>query len=144
VRGDQSNLSGNLDNLGVQMATMEAGQADALELVVDNVTDLQATAVALEAEAATIVERLDTVAEAAENFDTFLNGLRDLLFDFQGTPPSATPTETATPSPTPVPTETTVGTATAVPTETGTPSPATRTPRPTATPLVTVTTTADQ
>lgn len=151
VRGDQSNLSGNVDNMGVQMATMEAGQASALDLVATDVMNLQATAVAVDSELATVDgalatvdERLDTVAESAENFDAFLNGLRDLLFDFQGAPPTATPTETATPTPTSAPTETTTATVTAVVTATPTPAAATRTPRPTATPLVTATTASGQ
>ena len=143
VRGDQSDLSGNLDTLGGQMATMEAEQAK-IVLIEADVADLQGTAVAVDDELATVGQRLDIVAESAENFDAFLNGLRDLLVGFQGTPSTPTPTEAATPSPTPVPTETMMVTETAVPTETQTPPPATRTPRPTATPLVTVTPASNQ
>jgi competence ComEA-like helix-hairpin-helix protein len=138
VRGDQSNLSGDLETLGGHVATVEAEQAR-MALMEADVADLQDTAVSLEEQLVVAEERLDIVAESAENFDSFLNGLRDLLFDFQGAPVAPTPTETITPSPTTVPTETMVVTATAVPTETQTPPPATRTPRPTATPLVTAT-----
>jgi competence ComEA-like helix-hairpin-helix protein len=143
VRGDQSDLSGNLDTLGGQMATMEAEQAK-MVLIEADVAELQGTAVAVDDELATVGERLDVVAESAENFDAFLNGLRDLLVGFQDTPSTPTPTEPATPSPTPMPTGTMMVTETAVPTETQTPAPATRTPRPTATPLVTVTPTGNQ
>jgi competence ComEA-like helix-hairpin-helix protein len=143
VRGDQSDLSGSLDTLGGQMATVAAEQAK-MALIEADVADLQGTAVTLDDELVTVGERLDIVAESAENFDAFLNGLRDLLLDFQGAPATATPPETVTASSMPVPTETMIGTATAVPTESQTPLPATRTPRPTATPLVTGTTTSDQ
>jgi competence ComEA-like helix-hairpin-helix protein len=141
VRGDQSNLSGNLDDLGLQMATMEADQASALDTVVDDVIGLQATAAAVDENLVTMDERLDTVAQSAENFDSFLNGLRDLLFDFQGAPPTPTATVTATPTATPVASATTTATVTAVTTPTSTAAATTRTPRPTATPLVSATAT---
>ena len=140
VRGDQSNLLGNVDALGGELATVAADQAQMTTIEAD-VDGLRATGVALQDEIADAEERLDNVAESAENFDAFLNGLRDLVVDFQGVPPTATPTATATPSPSPVPTETESVTAPAVATETATSPPATRTRRPTATPLVTATAT---
>ena len=150
VRGDQSDLSGNVEELGGQLATVaaEQGRLDEVEGAVDG---LQATAVALEdeleaaeAELAAAEERLDAVIESAESFDAFLNGLRDLLFDFQGAPPTPTPTNTVTPTSSPVPTETMAATETVAATATATSPPATRTPRPTATPLVTATATATE
>jgi hypothetical protein len=105
-------------------------------------------------------ERLTGVAAAADTFNTFLNGLRDLLLDLQGPPPPVTPTVTLTPTlpltPTVTPTVTPTPTVeadsdgeetdeadvdeengeeelvTSTPTATIIP---TRTPRPTATPL---------
>ncbi len=141
VRGEQIDLSGNVEAMGGELATVAAaGQAQMTAIEAD-VDDLQATAVSLQDEIADTEERLDNVAESAENFDAFLNGLRDLVVDFRGVPATATPTATATPSPSPVPTETESVAATAVATETATSPPATRTRRPTATPLVTATAT---
>jgi competence ComEA-like helix-hairpin-helix protein len=107
-------------------------------------------------------ERLTGVAAAADTFNTFLNGLRDLLFDLQGPPAPVTPTATLTPTLPLTPTLTPTVTPTPIvtptvdpdseendeveadedeeeeelvaPTPTPTPVP-TRTPRPTATPI---------
>ncbi|HUM69727.1 MAG TPA: hypothetical protein PLK31_12885, partial [Chloroflexota bacterium] len=69
------------------------------------------------------------VAASAENFDTFLTGLRDLLVNVAGPLPTAVPTTPPTETPTPAPTD-------AAPTATATTDPAfTRTPRPTAPPI---------
>lgn len=86
-------------------------------------------------------ERLTTVAAAAETFDAFLDGLRDLLVDLDGGPADGeeaddvdevetTSTPAAVIEATPTPTEEAGETATAVPSPTSRP---TRTPRPTAT-----------
>jgi competence ComEA-like helix-hairpin-helix protein len=104
-------------------------------------------------------ERLTGVAAAADTFNTFLNSLRDLLFDLQGPPPVVTPTVTITPTapitatPTPATTPTpdtdndvdenddTGDEEEAEPTPTADTEP-TRTPRPTFTPIGTPTATA--
>jgi competence ComEA-like helix-hairpin-helix protein len=101
-------------------------------------------------------ERLTGVAAAADTFNTFLDGLRDLLFDLQGPPPVITPTVTitatvpltgtATPTVTPTPdadndvdeNDDAEAEPTATPTANGDP---TRTPRPTFTPISTATAT---
>ena len=85
-------------------------------------------------------ERLTSVAAAAETFDTFLNSLRDLLFDLQGPPPTPMPTATTTITATASPSATPGTIETLTPTSTPTPSgPITRTPRPTLTPIATST-----
>lgn len=119
LSGDQRVMGEALDDVETAVATAES-----------HITALEETAVELD-------ERLNTVADSAETFDTFLNGMRDLLVTLQGPPPTATPT------PTPAPTETAVtttpddesGTETATPTAAAT-QPPTRTPRPTATSIV--------
>ncbi|MCA9924530.1 MAG: helix-hairpin-helix domain-containing protein [Anaerolineales bacterium] len=94
------------------------------------IDDLAETAVALD-------ERIDTVSAAAETFDAFLTGMRDLLVDLQGIPvPTRTPVGTETPVGTAVPGLPTAGgtetAVTATPRATRVP---TRTPRPTSTPI---------
>jgi competence ComEA-like helix-hairpin-helix protein len=104
-------------------------------------------------------ERLTGVAAAADTFNTFLSGLRDLLFDLQGPPAVVTPTATITPTVPVTPTPTMATTPTpdadnevdenddtgdeeeAEPTPTADTEP-TRTPRPTFTPIATPTATA--
>lgn len=110
---------------------------ETLETTQGDVADLEEAAQELD-------ERLTNVAEAAESFDTFLDRMRDLLIELQGTPeptmtPTATPTAADTATPTPAENE--AGQATAVPTSTGRP---TRTPRPTATPIPLATLTPSQ
>ena len=152
----QSNLEGANRNLSA-VATRVGGLAQAqraadatmdgvqreVQAVQTGIAATQDEVAALEETAVALDRRLGVVAAAAETFDTFLNGLRDLLVELQGTPeatatsaPTVTPTPaeaTAVPSPTPDAT----GRATATP---FTPSP-TRTPRPTPTllPLPTMT-----
>ncbi len=101
-------------------------------------TALEVDTAALEEAATELDERLTLVAEAAENFNAFLNSLRDLLIDSQGLPPAPTATATITATETLTATETITATATVFPDETTTPEATTaptRTPRPTATPL---------
>ena len=151
ARQSQTDLASEVNTLTGQLSAMATragetavrqGQMD--EVISDiegNVTDTQVDLSTLEATAAELDERLSTVAESAETFDTFLDTLRDLLVDLQGLPPTPTATPTL-PSPTPLTTTTPI--ATSSPTTTGaaatTATPtmtalATRTPRPTATPL---------
>lgn len=116
------------------MATAEA-QRQAVAGDVERLEGaLESSVETLEAETAALSEEVESVVVAAETFNEFLDGMRDLLVRLQGPPSTATPT--ATPSVTATPTETPQTT----PTD---PSiSATRTPRPTATPLMGVTPTA--
>jgi competence ComEA-like helix-hairpin-helix protein len=139
-RLDQSRLGNDLDVANDRLATVDAAQARLRDVAGTLDSEVQAlqeeleTSVdALQGDTEQLSERLDGVAQAADNFDVFLDSMRDLLITLQGLPPSATPTPTLTRTPrrsTPAPaggTETTPS-----PTSAG----ATRTPRPTATPIV--------
>ena len=112
---------------------MSTAQAE-LGVLGGDVTDLQDTT-------AVLGERINTVAVAAETFDTFLAGLRDLLVELEGTPPPMTTTLTITPTVTvtavsPQSGSTPTPTPTPAPADTPAPTPQpTRTPRPTATPI---------
>ena len=92
---------------------------------------------ALQKDAAEMDERITTVSGSAEDFDAFLNGLRDLLLSMPGleSSPSITGTEPATLiSTTVTPTVAATGTPALTPSATRTPL-STRTRRPTATPF---------
>ena len=149
------NVADDLNNLAGQSAGLTAVQETTeskLTAVQENVTTLQTDVTILESDTAELEEtttnlddRLSTAVKSAENFDLFLNGLRDMLIDLQGLPATqtpkattpATPRKTATPRATTEPTRTPRATATPLvqssPTAEATAVP-TRTPRPTNTP----------
>jgi len=134
-----------LDHLSIQADTLQAdtdglrrrlddlegltGRMDGVEQAVDKLdttlAQAQANVDALDARANQLDRDISAVRAAADRFATFLDGLRDLLFEFQGAPPTPTPTPTPLPTATPRPTRT--------PRPTATPRP-THTPLPTATP----------
>ncbi len=151
VQDTQNKISDQLDqideNLSV-IATRVGTMAEAQNETDTAVTEMQAVLEQTTADVETLQEttadldeRLTNVAAAAETFDTFLNGLRDLLLELN--PPTVTPTPTATatattppthpPTPTPETAETEPATS-PTPEATVTTMP-TRTPRPTATPF---------
>ena len=86
-------LTGRLDDVERDIEDLDSGLAEAR-------TDI----VALNARTDALGEDIATVRAAADRLNAFLDGLRDLLFEFQGLPP--TPTPTATPTATPRPTRT--------------------------------------
>jgi competence ComEA-like helix-hairpin-helix protein len=129
VRTDQNSLSEDVDMLTTRLAEVEIGQTE-MAVLAEEITAVQATAAAID-------DRVNEVADSVAIFDAFLTGLRDLLIDFQGPPP--TPTSTATHTATPTITNTPIVTPSPEPSATSTSMPVTRTPRPTATPLVTTT-----
>jgi competence protein ComEA len=86
-------LTGRLDDVERDVKDLDSGLAEA-----------QTDIVALDARADALVKDIATVRAAADRFNAFLDGLRDLLFEFQGAPP--TPTPTITPTATPRPTRT--------------------------------------
>ena len=145
----QSGLSEEISSLSTQLSQAEAAEATTaagLESVRDEVADLEdevgGDVAALETETEVLATRVRGLSDAAENFDIFLVGLRDLLIELRGLPP--TPTVTPTPSLTAT-TTITATSAAGEDTETTTPTPtpaATRTPRPTATPFASPTPTA--
>lgn len=144
ARQAHTDLSDEINTLTGQLGAVatRAGETALRQAEIDETIDgierdvagTQADVDALEQTAGELDERLSNVAEAAETFETFLNGMRNLLVDLQGLPPTATATATPTPlaTQTPLGAATDVATATPTPTVTGVP---TRTPRPTATPL---------
>ncbi|MCI0398710.1 MAG: helix-hairpin-helix domain-containing protein [Chloroflexi bacterium] len=123
LRQQAGTLSQQADDLAQQQAALR----QALNETQTDVSGLEETAEALD-------ERITSLAAAADTFNTFLNSLRDLLFELQGPPPATTPAATPAGSRPP-------GTPTPTPQATGQPEAATatlqptRTPRPTATPL---------
>jgi competence ComEA-like helix-hairpin-helix protein len=130
LQTDLDGLRGRLDALEGLTGRLEGAERD-IENLDSGLAEAQADIVALDARADALNEDIATVRTAADRFNTFLDGLRDLLFEFQGPPPTPTPTATltATPRPTRTPRATPTPTATA----TATPRP-TRTPRATPTP----------
>lgn len=86
-------LTGRLDDVERDVEDLDSGLAEA-----------QTDIVTLDARADALDEDIATVRAAADRFNAFLDGLRDLLFEFQGPPP--TPTPTPTPTATPRPTRT--------------------------------------
>jgi competence ComEA-like helix-hairpin-helix protein len=141
MRQAQSSMTDEMGALAGRLAELDNDFVASGEVVEGLASDVTA----LESQTAELGERLETINLAAEKFDTFLTGMRDLLVALQGLPAVPTPTLTltatttvsATVSPEAAPVEATP-TPTAVspqsaPTEAAAP---TRTPRPTATPLV--------
>lgn len=132
LQQEQQQMQNDLEALNSQVETLTADQSEnstAVATVQANITELETAAADLQTRADDLTERLETVAESAENFDTFLTGLRDLLVNVAGPLPTAVPTATPTETATPAPTDN-------APTPTATTDPAfTRTPRPTATPI---------
>ncbi|MEZ4645774.1 MAG: helix-hairpin-helix domain-containing protein [Chloroflexota bacterium] len=134
-------------------ATQQAAMAQTMATTQANLNESAAAIATLQTSTTALNERVSSLADAAANFDLFLNGLRDLLFTIQGAPETAvtltstatiTATTWATPTATPTVAEA-AATATATAVATATPTPTllpTRTPRPTATPIVRPTVTA--
>ena len=142
----QSDLAGQVTLLNEQVSVASTQAAQTTDLVATAMvqqaeltaalTETQGDVTTLETQAAEFAAQLETLATAAENFNRFLAGLRELLsgIDAPTPTPSPTPAATATPTTTPIP----AGSGTPLPTATSQP---TRTPRPTATPLRLITAT---
>jgi competence ComEA-like helix-hairpin-helix protein len=117
--------------LAVEQSELNAS-VDAMQQLFD---ETQAEIKTLSETAVVLDERIDTISAAAETFDAFLTGMRELLLELQGddvttaaTPVNAATAEILSPSATPF---ATVGANVTV---TATRRP-TRTPRPTSTPI---------
>jgi predicted lipid-binding transport protein (Tim44 family) len=116
-------LQTDLDGLRQRLEDLEGltSRVDSVEQAVGELDraffQTQAEVDALKAQADQLSADIAAVRASAERFDTFLDGLRDLLFEFQGAPPSPTPTLTPLPTVTPRPTRT----PRPSPTPTGTP-----------------------
>ncbi len=149
--GFNNEFSADMDAIGTRtsdMAEQQTAVDQSLQSLERSLANTQGSVAELEKVTEALDERLTTVAAAAETFDTFLNGLRDLLIDLQGTPvPTMTPYADKTPDAT--------LTATIEPEVTATPEPATgpeatatgrptRTPRPTATAILPTSTPSQQ
>lgn len=121
-------------------ATIAAGLEETTGTLADLEREVVGDVTDLEAETDILATRVSGLSDAAQNFDLFLDGMRDLLIELRGLPPSptATPILSATAT---VTATTAAGEGTSSPTPTPTPL-ATRTPRPTATPFVRPTATA--
>ena len=107
LRTDVDGLRRRLDRLEGLTVRMDAVEQSVggLETAID---DAQRESDTLSDRADQLSADVAAVRAAAERFDTFLDGLRDLLLEFQGAPPTATPTPTPTPTAgtTPTPTAT--------------------------------------
>lgn len=105
-------LQSDLDGLRQRLDSLEGltGRMDNVEQAVDDLdtalAQTQTEVDALNVRADQLDADIATVRSAANRFDTFLDGLRDLLFKFQGAPPTPTPTSTPLPTATPRPTRT--------------------------------------
>jgi hypothetical protein len=120
-------LRNRLNQVEALSGRMQNAEAD-LRSLDQSLATLEAQVANLEGDVSQTQETVEQVRAAADRFDNFLIGLRELLLDTQGTPvPTTPPAATATPSPTPSATLETADTVEATPT-------ATRTPRPTRTP----------
>ncbi len=104
-------LQSDIEGLRQRLDSLEGltGRMDSVEQAIDDLdtalAQTQAEVDALNVRADQLDADIATVRAAADRFDTFLDGLRDLLFKFQGAPPTPTPTPppTATPRPTRTP-----------------------------------------
>lgn len=112
-------LQTDLDGLRTRLDALEGltGRLDDVERDVKDLdsglTGAQADIVVLSGRAEALAQDIVTVRAAADRFNAFLDGLRDLLFKFQGSPPAPTPVPSEVEGPTP--------TSTATPWPTGTP-----------------------
>lgn len=130
LQTDLDGLRGRLDALEGLTGRLDDVERDVKDLD-SSLAEAQTDIVSLNVRAEALGQDIATVRAAADRFNTFLDGLRDLLFEFQGPPPTPTPTATATA--TLRPTRTPRATPTLTATATATPRP-TRTPRATPTP----------
>jgi competence ComEA-like helix-hairpin-helix protein len=125
LSGEAKAIQTDLDGLRERLDALEGltGRLDDVERDVEDLAsglaEAQTDIVTLDARADALDEDIATVRAAADRFNAFLDGLRDLLFEFQGAPPTPTPVLSEVEGPTPTPT--------------ATPRPA-RTPRATPTP----------
>jgi competence ComEA-like helix-hairpin-helix protein len=103
LKTDLDGLRDRLDALEGVTGRLDSAERD-IEDLDSGLAEAQTGIAALNARADALGEDITTVRAAADRFNTFLDGLRDLLFEFQGAPP--TPTLTATPTATPRPTRT--------------------------------------
>ena len=105
-------LQADLDGVRQRLDSLEGltGRMDGVEQAVDTLdtalVQTQTEVGALDARADQLDADIAVVRTAADRFNTFLDGLRDLLFEFQGAPPTPTPTPTLPPTATPHPTRT--------------------------------------
>ncbi len=116
-------LRNRLNQVEALSGRLQNAEAD-LRMLDQSLATLEAQVANLEGDMSQTQEAVEQVRAAADRFDNFLTGLRELLLNTQGTPvPTTPPAATATPSPTP----------SAAP-ETADTAEATRTPRATRTP----------
>ena len=123
-------LQSDLDGLRQRLDSLEGltGRMDGVEQAVDDLdtalAQTQTEVDALNVRADQLDADIATVRVAADRFNTFLDGLRDLLFKFQGAPPTPTSTPTLPPTTsTPRPTRTPHPSPTSMPSPTPTSAP---------------------
>lgn len=141
LQAEQVQMQSELEALTAELVLLTENQAALAETATESQNQLdalQTKADALQTRSDDLSERLENVAQSAEDFETFLTGMRDLILQVAGTPE---PTATSTPDVS----ESEATRIIIIPSEPATATPeqaATRTPRPTATqigiPTVTV------
>ena len=97
IQAEQSQLQSNLEALTAELNDLTTSQTSLSETAVETqmeVESLQSQANELQTRAEELNEQIETIAESSENFEAFLTGLRDLVFNVAGTPE---PTPTSTP-----------------------------------------------
>lgn len=132
LQTEQETFQNSQDDLNSSQGSLQNSQTELQNSLQDVQTEaetMQQAVSTIESGVEQLDQRLTDVGESAENFDLFLDAMRDTLVELQGLPPTATPTPTPTITPT----------MTATPSPTATVINPTRTPRPTSTPIVTPT-----
>jgi competence ComEA-like helix-hairpin-helix protein len=98
LKADLGELEKNVNSLRTELADLGKD----VENLKTDVSDLKGDVESLKTDVSDLKEEMEVVRQEAARFNSFLNALRDLLIETQGTP-APTPTLRPTPAPTPTP-----------------------------------------